>query len=163
MTRFDPLHVLRTLNAHQVQFVVVGGFAAALWGSPSITLDLVICYERKNPNDEALAIALRELGATLRGAPDGISFQLDARAIKMGDSFTFKTDAGPFDCLGTPSGTSGYTDLKANAATMELEPDLRVAVCSLDDLMRMKRAAARPKDLIELEILAALKEEQSRV
>lgn len=156
---FDPLRVLRTLLAHEVQFVVVGGFAGTLWGSPSITVDLDICYERSTRNYDALVAALRELGATLRGAPDGLPFQLDARSIKMGDSFTFKTDAGDFDCLGTPSGTTGYTDLRANAATFELAPDLRVDVCSLDDLIRMKRAAARRKDLIEVEILSAVKEE----
>lgn len=122
-------------------------------------VDLDICYERNGPNYEALAAALRELGATLRGAPEGIPFQLDAQSIKMGDSFTFNTAAGPLDCLGTPSGTNGYADLRKNATTFELAPDLRVDVCSLDDLIRMKRAAARRKDLIEVEILAAVKEE----
>ena len=156
---FDPLRVLRTLLAHQVQYVVVGGFAGTLWGSPSITVDLDICYERSARNYDALVAALRELGATLRGAPDGIPFQLDARTIRMGDSFTFNTVAGDFDCLGTPSGTTGYADLRAHAATFELAPDLRVEVCSLDDLIRMKRAAARRKDLIEVEILSAVKEE----
>ena len=158
-TLFDPLLVLRTLVAHQVRFLIVGGFAGTLWGSPSITVDLDICYERSTPNYDALVAALRELGATLRGAPDGIPFQLDARSIRMGDSVTFKTVAGPLDCLGTPSGTSGYADLRKNAAAFDLAPDLRVDVCSLDDLMRMKRAASRPKDRIELEILAAVKEE----
>ncbi|MFN2432592.1 MAG: hypothetical protein ABR599_07230 [Gemmatimonadota bacterium] len=36
---------------------------------------------------------------------------------------------------------------------------VRVRVASLRDLMRMKRAAGRPKDRIELEILGALQEE----
>lgn len=159
---FDPLRVLRTLLAHEVRFVVVGGFAGALWGSPSITVDLDICYERSSRNYEALVAALRDLGATLRGAPDGLPFQLDAQSIKMGDSFTFKTTAGDFDCLGTPSGTNGYRDLRTNATTFELAPDLRVDVCSLDDLIRMKRAAARRKDLIEVEILTAVKEEREK-
>lgn len=159
---FDPLRVLRTLIAHEVQFVVVGGFAGTLWGSPSITVDLDICYARNPRNYEALVAALRQLGATLRGAPDGIPFQLDARSIKMGDSFTFQTTAGDFDCLGTPSGTNGYADLRTNAKTFDLAPDLRVDVCSLDDLIRMKRAAARRKDLIAVEILIAVKEEIER-
>ncbi|HVT02534.1 MAG TPA: hypothetical protein VHL58_04055 [Thermoanaerobaculia bacterium] len=157
---FDPLLALRTLVAHEVRFVVIGGVAGALWGSPSITMDVDICYERGYENHEALAAALRELGATLRGAPPGLPFQLDARTIKMGDSFTFDTLAGSVDCLGTPSGTDGYADLRRNAAQFDLEPDLRVDVCSLDDLMRMKRAAGRPKDRAEVEILAALSEER---
>lgn len=159
---FDPLRLLRVLLAHEVRFVVVGGFAGTLWGSPSITVDLDVCYERSSRNYEALVAALRELGATLRGAPDGLPFQLDAKSIKMGDSFTFKTTAGDFDCLGTPSGTNGYADLHTNATTFELAPDLRVDVCSLDDLIRMKRAAARRKDLIAVEILSAVKEEREK-
>jgi hypothetical protein len=34
-----------------------------------------------------------------------------------------------------------------------------VKVASIDDLIRMKRAAGRPKDLIELEVLGALRDE----
>jgi hypothetical protein len=159
---FDPVRALRTLTAHRVHFVVVGGFAGALWGSPSFTIDLDICYERSRTNHEALADALRELGATLRGAPAGLPFQLDARTLTMGDSFTFSTVAGDLDCLGTPSGTNGYADLKKNAAEFDVDDDLRVAVCSLDDLLRMKRAADRRKDRVEVEILAALKEERAK-
>ena len=157
---FDPLLALRTLVTHHVRFVVIGGLAGALWGSPSITMDLDICYERSHENHEALAAALRELGATLRGAPAGLPFQLDAGTIKMGDSFTFDTLAGSVDCLGTPSGTNGYADLRRNAAQFDLEADLRVEACSLDDLIRMKRAAGRPKDRAEVEILSALSEER---
>jgi hypothetical protein len=79
VTVFDPLQALRTLVAHRVRFVIIGGFAGALWGSPSITIDLDICYDRSAANYEALVSALRELRATLRGAPAGVPFQLDAR------------------------------------------------------------------------------------
>ncbi len=157
--QFDALRALRVLVSHRVRFVVIGGIAGRAWGSPTITNDLDICYQRTKPNHHALAAALHELDATLRGAPPGLPFLLDERTIRMGDSFTFDTVAGPLDCLGTPSGTSGYADLVKNATEIDLEDNLRIAVCSLDDLIRMKRAASRPKDRIELEILAAVKEE----
>ena len=156
---FDPFRALRALLSHRVRFVVIGGIAGRAWGSPTVTNDLDVCYERNKPNHQALAAALGELGARLRGAPEGLPFLLDERTITMGDSFTFETVAGPLDCLGTPSGTNGYADLAKNATEIELGEDLRVAVCSLDDLIRMKRAASRPKDRVELEILAAVKEE----
>ena len=163
MTNFDAVAALRVLLRHDVRLVVVGGFAAGLLGSPSITMDLDICYERSRANFEALARALRELQATLRGAPAGLPFQLDARTFEMGDSFTFDTTAGALDCLGTPSGTRGYPDLVERAHEVEIAADVRVHVCSLDDLLRMKRAANRPKDRIEVEILSALKEEREKL
>jgi hypothetical protein len=159
---FDALSALRTLNQHGVRFVVIGGIAGRAWGSTTITNDLDICYQRNAENYEALATALLTLSATLRGAPAGLPFQLDARTIRMGDSFTFDTSVGSLDCLGTPSGTGGYTDLMKNASEVELDEGLRVSVCSLDDLIRMKRAAGRPKDRIEVEILSAVKEEREQ-
>jgi hypothetical protein len=66
VTVFDPLLALRTLVAHQVRFVIIGGFAGALWGSPSITSDLDVCYDRNTTNYEALVSALRELRAEER-------------------------------------------------------------------------------------------------
>jgi hypothetical protein len=158
---WDPVRALRVLNAHHVRFVVIGGFAGNLLGSPSITHDLDVCYERTRGNCDALARALAELHATLRGAPPGLPFHLDGRTIFMGDSFTFDTDAGALDCLGTPSGTKGYADLVAGAEKMVLH-GMDLAVASIDDVIRMKRAADRPKDRIEVEVLTALKEERER-
>ena len=86
-------------------------------------------------------------------------FLLDARTLRAGDQFTFGTSVGALDILGTPSGT-GPADLDANA-TDEVVDGLTVRVASIEDLIRMKRAAGRPKDLIELEWLAAVRDEIS--
>ena len=61
---FDPIPPLEVLLKHKVRFVLIGGFAGRLWGSNTITNDLDICYARDRTNLEALAAALRELGAT---------------------------------------------------------------------------------------------------
>jgi hypothetical protein len=155
---FNPLRALDELVRHGVRFVLIGGYAARLRGSPSITNDLDVCYERDDENLERLASALTELRAGLRGAPPDVPFILDAKTLRMGDHFTFVTDAGGLDCLGTPSGVGGFDDLERNASDMDLD-GLTVRVSSIDDLMRMKRAAGRPKDRVELEILGALREE----
>ncbi|HKR65166.1 MAG TPA: hypothetical protein VJZ00_15655 [Thermoanaerobaculia bacterium] len=160
---FDPRPALRVLLSHDVRFVVVGGIAGVLLGSPSLTFDLDICYDRGQKNLEALADALKELKATLRGAPADLPFLLDAKTLRMGDSFTFDTATGSLDCLGTPSGTTGYADLMKNAKQVETVGGLRVWVASIDDLIRMKRAAGRPKDRIAVEILTALKEEREKL
>jgi hypothetical protein len=155
--RFDPIGVLGTLTEHGVRFVLIGGYAAALRGSPMLTGDIDVCYARDNENLRALSDALEELSATLRGAPSDI-FRLDAATLKAGDHFTFSTKAGPVDCLGTPAGTDGFADLNASATEEDLD-GLTVRVASVDDLIRMKLAAGRPQDLIAVEWLSALRDE----
>jgi hypothetical protein len=159
---FDPGALVRVLQRHKVDFVVIGGIAGQLWGSPTITQDLDICYAREQTNLEDLAAALRELNAKLRGVKEDVPFRLDARTLFNGDSFTFTTNFGALDCLATPSGTSGYADLRQAAEAMPVGGGLRVWVCSIDDLIRMKRAAGRRKDLSALEELGALRDERAR-
>lgn len=155
---FDPLAGLRALVEHGVRFVLIGGYAAALRGSPMMTGDVDICYGRDRENLERLAEALQSLHARLRGAVADVPFLLDSRTLEAGDHFTFATDAGPMDCLGTPAGTDGSADLDASATDEDLD-GLVVRVASLDDLIRMKRAADRPQDRIAVEWLSALRDE----
>ncbi len=156
---FDPATALRALTEGGVRFVVIGGIAGRLWGSPTVTNDLDICYARDTPNLEAVAGVLRRLGARLRGAPDDVPFQLDARSLANGDHFTFATRAGNVAILGHPAGSTGYDGLRARATAMDVG-GLEVWVVSLDDLIRMKLTAGRPKDRVEAEVLAAVREEQ---
>ena len=156
---FDPLRALRTFDEHGVRHVLIGGYASSVLGAPIITNDLDVCYERTSENMDRLAEALKELHATLRvaGVDEELPFILDGRTIAAGDSFTFHSEAGPIDILGTPSGTGGFRDLDADATTYDLGEGLLVRVVSLDDLIRMKEAASRPKDEAHLHVLAALK------
>ncbi|MBI4259915.1 MAG: hypothetical protein HY658_05060 [Actinobacteria bacterium] len=160
---FDPLLALRTLVAHEVRFVVIGGYAGSLLGSPVVTGDLDICYARDRKNLERLADALHELQARLRGprVPEEVPFQVDARSLEMGDHFTFSTRGGALDILGTPSGTRGFEDLDGGAETFEVD-GVRVRVASVDDLIRMKRASGRPKDRQHELWLRALRQEIER-
>lgn len=141
--------------------MLIGGVAANALGSPMVTYDLDICYSRDDENLARLASALRELEARLRGAPVDVPSILDAETLRNGDHFTFTTSAGSLDCLGTPAGVAGYDELIAHAVRDEIAGHT-VAISSIDDLIRMKRAAGRPKDLLAVEELAALKEELER-
>jgi len=159
---YDPLGALRTLQEHGVRFIVIGGVAGRLWGSPTMTNDVDICYARDRSNLERLAEALLELDARLRGVDDDVAFILDATTISNGQSFTFMTKDGPLDVLGMPSGVDGFDELITNVVEFDLGGGLVLPVCDLDDLIRMKRAAGRTKDRIELEVLAAVREERSK-
>jgi hypothetical protein len=90
-----------------------------------------------------------------------LPFRVDAKALRAGDSFTLTTDVGWLDLLGTPSGTSGFEDLARTADVFDLFGQ-RVLVASVEDLIRMKRAAGRPKDLLAIEELGALRDELAR-
>ncbi|MDQ6928391.1 MAG: hypothetical protein M3159_06975 [Actinomycetota bacterium] len=142
-----------------MRYVVIGGLASQILGLALVTRDTDICYERSPENMERLAGALKELGAKLRVArvEEELPFLLDGKTIAAGDSFTFNTDAGAFDILAIPSGTSGFRDLDARAADYDLGDGLVVRVVDLDDLIRMKESAARPKDQAHLHELAVLK------
>lgn len=157
---YDPVAALSALTRGGVRFVVIGGLAGRFWGSPTVTSDVDICYEREPENLQRLAEALISLGARLRGVDDDVPFLLDALTIQKGLNFTFATKFGPLDVLVMPAGIRGYDDLERNAVPCDLGDGIVVQMCDLDDLIRMKEAAGRPKDRIELEVLAAVREER---
>ena len=156
---FDPGPAIEALLDHGVRFVIIGGVAAQLLGSPTVTRDLDICYSRDVQNLEHLAAALRQIGARLRGrnVPEDLPFRLDAATLAAGDHFTFATSAGPFDILGVPSGSEGFDQLVRNAVRSTYG-EREVLVAHIDDLITMKRAAGRRKDLIMVEELGALRD-----
>jgi hypothetical protein len=155
---FRPEEVIRLLGRHRIRYVLIGGLAAITHGSSAVTVDVDVCYARDPENLGAMATALREVHAELRGAPPGLPFRLDAKTLRAGDSFTFATDIGAIDILATPSGTDGYDDLARSADAIDLFGH-RVLVASIEDLIRMKQAAGRPKDRAAVEELGALLEE----
>ena len=128
-----------------------------MWGADYITKDVDVCYARDDENLRALVRALKTLDAHLRGWPKGVPEFIDERAFRLGDTMTFDTKFGPFDCLGTPAGTDGYGELKGNATLMTVEDNVTVLVASIDHIIHMKRTAGRPKDLSEVENLKVLK------
>lgn len=163
LERFQPDVILRSLIDHEVRFVLVGGLASQAHGSPSLTADLDICYARDMENLASLAATLVELSAVRRGLPVDAPRMppLDARTLRAGGLFTLTTTAGDFDLLATPDPGFDYERLLSSAVSTTVAGH-PVQVASLADLIDMKRAAGRPKDRIELEILGALREELDR-
>src|SRR5437762_117827 len=82
----------------------IGGLAGIARGSSYPSYDVDIAYERGRENLERLAEALRELGATLRGASADLPFQVDAKTLENGQHFTFETPFGSLDILSDPVG-----------------------------------------------------------
>ncbi len=144
----QPRKLLETLVRHGVDLVLIGGMAGAARGSAYVTFDIDIAYERSRANLERLADALRELEATLRGAPHDVPFLLDAKTLENGANFTFDTRYGSLDIVAAPSGAPPYTTLRDGAGEPLDVEGFRVRVASLDHLIAMKEAAGRPKDVL---------------
>lgn len=153
--------ILRELLDAGVQFVLIGGLAAQVHGSPSLTGDVDVCFALERENLERLATAIKSLGSIRRELPPGVHAPLDARALRAGDVFTLTTRYGDLDLLAHPDPGLDFETLVGRSIRAEIL-GVEVKVASLDDLMAMKRAAGRPKDRIELEILGALREELDR-
>ncbi|HTX32112.1 MAG TPA: hypothetical protein VMD09_12055 [Solirubrobacteraceae bacterium] len=159
MTARPPLHadeILKRLTARGVDFVVIGGIAAVLHGSPQATYDLDICYATDTGNLAALADVLIELGARLKGVDDPVPFTPDIATLRKVELLTTVTSEGELDVLARPAGGPGYEALRRNADRFDLG-GFSVLVASIDDLIAMKRAAGRQKDLAAIEELEAIK------
>jgi hypothetical protein len=59
VTEYDPLRLLRVLDEHDVDFVVIGGVAARLQGAPILTQDVDVTPAIDDENLERLARASR--------------------------------------------------------------------------------------------------------
>ena len=150
---------LMVLAQYQVDFIVIGGVAATLYGSSHITQDLDICYSRDKANLERLASALQSINARLRGVAENVPFLMHVETLRRGLNFTFITDLGDLDLLGEVSGVGFYAEALKNSVMYELFSH-RYKILSLEKLIAAKRAAGRVKDLLILPELEALLEHQ---
>jgi hypothetical protein len=153
---------LRALADAGVDFVIIGGVAASAHGSAYLTYDLDICYDRNPANIQRLAEALQPHTPRLRGAPAGLPFRFEPSTISSGMNFTLTTDLGDLDLFGEVTGIGQYDKVKALAITVELF-GRNYDVLSAEGLILSKRAAGRPKDLLVLPELEALREIQSQL
>ena len=155
MTDFEGL--LRALSDARVAFIIVGGAAAVAHGSARLTQDLDVVYAREPDNLGRLVKAVAPLSPYLRGAPPGLPFRFDEDTLRRGLNFTLTTELGDLDLLGEVTGGGGFDALRSHSVTLELF-GLPCLCLDLPWLIRVKRAAGRPKDLeslAELELLLA--------
>ena len=146
------------LHERGVAFILIGGVAARAHGSARFTQDVDVSYARGEANLERLVAALRPFNPYLRGVPPGLPFDWSVATLRAGLNFTLTTSAGDIDLFGEIVGGGGYEDLRPHTVAMEIfgHP---VQVLDLPWLIRVKRAAGRPKDLEIIAELEALQEE----
>jgi hypothetical protein len=161
LPRFNAVEMLRTLHRHDVEYVLIGGLAAVLHGSPTFTNDADICPRRTHENLMRLAAALRDMNARIRtdAEPDGLDFARDAEFLERMKMLNTQTDYGWFDISFEPGGfPGGYEELAPHAIEYPVD-DFVVRVASLHDVIASKEAANRTKDQAMLPHLYALEDE----
>lgn len=147
----DISKLLSSLNDRHVRYVLIGASAFPSHGYMRLTNDIDIFIEPTRENAQRTLAALRDVGY------DVTDLTVDQVLTKkiLFRQYILATDIHP-----SASGATFKTVWKNKKAdTIEGVP---VFVASLDDLIKMKRAANRPKDREDLKALRTLKKIQRR-
>ncbi len=141
----DFSDLLRIFNDHHVRYMVIGGYAVVQYAEPRFTKDLDMLISTDVANTEAVYNALREFGAPLTGltakdfSEEGFFFQMGVPPVRV-------------DIL---MGIPGIKFEECWNRRMEVDFDgLKVVFISKQDLIASKRAAGRPQDLIDADLLS---------
>lgn len=149
---FDPQKITSILDAHRVEYLVIGGFAAQAYGAKRPTRDIDVVPRTTSENLTRLVAALKELHAGIRvdGVPDGVAFDTDPAALRTQKMLNLRTPYGDLDLTFVPAAfPNGYDDLAARAHRFAVG-DVVIQVADLADVITSKEAAARPKDTLAL-------------
>lgn len=156
MTDFAGL--LGALADAGVECILVGGVAATVHGSARLTRDVDVVYARGAENIDRVVAALAPFQPYLRGAPIGLPFRWDRDTVARGLNFTLTTTLGDIDLFGEITGGGGFEQLRPHASGVRVFG--RDVLClDLPTLIRVKRAAGRPRDLEALAELEAIADE----
>lgn len=141
--------LLKSLNAHSVRYVVIGATAFPVHGYARATLDIDLFIEPTAENAGRARAALVAFGYDMT---DVAVDEMLAKKILIRQHM-LETDLHPF-----VKGAS-FDEVWARRVEDRIG-DTPAAFAGLDDLIRMKEAAARPKDLEDLRVLRKLRDEQ---
>lgn len=154
MDDLQPLELLRLFAEADVEFIVVGGVAGVLLGSPLNTDDLDLVYAKTEENYERILPILEDLEAIFRGTLDKV-FRPTRRDLELNRVNLFKTRLGKLDLLPTIGEGWTYSDLLPRSKSVEIE-DFSVRILRVDALIEAKAIADRPQDRAAIVFLREL-------
>ena len=137
---YDPIRIVASLEVHGVQYVLVGGLAAAAHGSPLDTDDVDILLPLDGDNLDRVGLVLLELGAEPMATPD------DNRV-------SYRTTAGRLDMIELGS---RYFEIDTRATSVDVGRGISARVASAEDLAELKRSAG---DLAAAAHLSSLRDD----
>ena len=141
--------LLQSLVDHKVKFIVIGGLAFPTYGYIRNTYDIDIFFEPTKANIKRLVKALKSLGYL--GLEDLTMEQLVEKKTLF-RQYPLNTDIHPYVA------GADFKEVWETKKEVEIEK-VKVFVPSLDNLISMKKAAGRTKDLADLEYLEEIKKQ----
>ena len=146
----DTESLLRSLNAHEVEYVVIGATAFPVHGYARATLDIDLFIRAETPNAARLLKGPRDFGYDVLDLT--VQDLLEKKVLIR--QYLVETDLHPYVAGVT------FEHVWANrvSGVYGNEP---VFYASIDDLIAMKRAAGRTKDLEDLKVPLSLRERDS--
>jgi hypothetical protein len=148
MSTPDFIDMLDALRAHEVRFLIVGGYAVGVHGHPRATKDLDVWVEASSENAVRVVRALREFGAPLHGLAEA-DFEREGTGLQIG------VPPGRIDVITQVSGLS-FAEAWPHRLEAAFFERAACPIIGRDDLIRNKRASARLQDLADVEALEAL-------
>jgi len=152
---FDLARIASTFGEYGVDWVLIGGAAAQLYLHEGATRDVDSLIRGSLENGQRVANALNALGARLPDGtprPGGVSADDVIRY-----NTAWMTDAGAIDLLIAAAGPEGtsltYGDVEPTAVWLRGPNGIGVRVVSVPNLIAMKRAAGRPRDIVTADLL----------
>lgn len=138
--------LLRLLKEHRVDFVIIGATAFPVHGYSRATLDIDIFIRPEGPNAERVWKALKKFGYDMTGVT--VDELLTKKLLIR--QYTVETDIHPF--------VKGVTFKRVwrNKVKAKFGKTF-IWFASLNDLIKMKRAAARTQDIEDLKYLLRLR------
>jgi hypothetical protein len=158
----DLGELIAVLAQHGVDYVVIGGVATQVHGHRRTTMDLDLMPDPSAANLRRLGAALAELDARPRdvGGPEAEIAVDDPERLAITQIVPpLMTRHGQIRILKEPKGASSFGEMREHALVIDLDGD-EIAIASLDDLIRMKRAAGRPADLDDIAALTEVERQR---
>jgi hypothetical protein len=150
----------RRLIDSQVEFVLVGGFAAAAHGVLLVTSDVDICCRFSEENLMRIQKAFADLHPVHRSRPD-MPLQLTPAQSAGLKNLYLKTDLGVVDCLGEVLGVGNFDAVLKHSVEVEL-PVGKCRIIDIETLIRAKEAMNRDHDRITVKHLKEIIKQQTQ-
>jgi len=131
-----------------VRYALIGGYAVAHHAKPRATKDLDLLVSARGDNRERVAAALDAFGAP-RSVVEAAANQGPTDVVYMG------VEPVRIDILRTADGVDAEAVIER--AQKVMLGDLEISVIAMDDLIANKKAAARPQDLADADLLERMR------